>query len=150
MKTRLLLISLSFLFYCCNNTKKNITTKSENEILIEKYFEYFNNLDFVKMANLYTDSASFKDPSLGKTEVKQTKQQIIEKYKELNKIFSDLNDKVIKMYPTNKNHVIVEFISSGTGPDKSKFELPICTIFNVDKGQITKDYTYYDNFEEAK
>ncbi|WP_262892331.1 hypothetical protein ACN9ML_07985 [Dyadobacter endophyticus] len=44
--------------------------------------------------------------------------------------------------------MIVEFISTGTAPDKSKFTLPICTIFTIENGNITQDFTYYDNFSE--
>lgn len=51
------------------------------------------------------------------------------------------------MYPSGENHIIVEFVSSGTAPDNSKFELPICTIFTIENGLITKDFTYYDNFD---
>jgi len=75
-------------------------------------------------------------------------QQIIEKYSELNKLFPNLHDQVIQMYPSGDNHIIVEFVSSGTAPDSSKFELPICTILTIENGMITKDFTYFDNFEE--
>ena len=80
--------------------------------------------------------------------MKQTRQQIIDKYSELNKVFPDLHDEVIQTYPSGDKHIIVEFISTGTAPDNSKFELPICTIMTIENGIITKDFTYYDNFEE--
>jgi ketosteroid isomerase-like protein len=57
-------------------------------------------------------------------------------------------DEIIQVYPSDNNHIIVEFISSGTAPDGSKFELPICTIFTIENEKIVKDFTYYDNFEE--
>ncbi|WP_310556842.1 nuclear transport factor 2 family protein [Flavobacterium sp.] len=59
-----------------------------------------------------------------------------------------MNDKIIQIYPSGEHTVIVEFVSSGTAEDGSKFELPICTIFTIEKGKITKDFTYFDNFEE--
>lgn len=31
-------------------------------------------------------------------------------------------------------------------PDNSKFTLPICTVFTIENGLITQDFTYYDNF----
>ena len=62
----------------------------------------------------------------------------------------DVKDKVIQTYPSGDNHIIVEFVSSGTAPDNSKFELPICTIFTIENGLITKDFTYFDNFEEGQ
>jgi ketosteroid isomerase-like protein len=122
--------------------------KSENKHIIKEYFSHFNKHEWDKMAEMYKDTAEFKDPSLGKGLVKQTREQIAQKYSELNKTFADINDKVIQIYPSNNNHIVVEFISSGTAPDGSKFELPICTIFTIENGKISKDYTYYDNFEE--
>jgi ketosteroid isomerase-like protein len=97
---------------------------------------------------MYTETADFKDPSLGKGIVKQTRKQTESKYAELNKIFPDLHDKIIQIYPSGENHIIVEFVSTGTAPDNSKFELPICTVFTIENGLITKDFTYFDNFEE--
>jgi len=123
---------------------------SKNEQLVKQYFEYFNNHDWKKMAEMYTETADFKDPSLGQGIVKQTRQQIQNKYAELNKIFPDLQDKVLQIYPSGEKHIIVEFVSTGTAPDNSKFELPICTIFTIENGLITKDFTYFDNFEEGE
>lgn len=79
--------------------------------------------------------------------IKMTKANIVKKYDEINQMIPDVHDKVIKIYHSD-NNVIVEFESSGTAPDDSKFVLPICTIFEIIKGKITKDFTYYDNFEE--
>lgn len=134
----------------CNNSKENTMAKSDNEELVKIYFEHFNRHEWKKMADMYSENAEFKDPSLGQGIVKQTRQQFIEKYSELSKIFPDLNDKVIQIYPSDDNHIIVEFVSSGTAPDGSKFELQICTIFTFENGIITKDFTYYDNFEEGQ
>ena len=134
----------------CNNQNQLTMTPSENTKLVNQYFEHFNNHEWTKMANMYTETVDFKDPSLGQGIVKQTRQQIIDKYAELNGIFPDLHDHILQRYPSGDKHVIVEFISSGTAPDGSKFELPICTIFTIENGMITKDYTYYDNFEEEE
>ena len=68
----------------------------------------------------------------------------------ISKFLPDLHDQVIQTYASGDKNVIVEFVSSGTGPDKVKFELPICTIFTIENGLITKDFTYFDNFEEEK
>jgi ketosteroid isomerase-like protein len=130
------------------NTKKPQNTGS-NKKLVQQYFVYFNSHDFTKMANMYVDTAEFKDPTLGQGIVKQTRLQTIEKYSALNKLFPNLKDEVIKMYPSGDKHVVVEFKSSGTGADNSTFELPICTIFTIENGLIIKDFTYFDNFEET-
>lgn len=119
-----------------------------NEKLVKTYFEHFNKHDWKALASMYTPTAEFKDPSLGSGIIKQTQQQIIDKYSELNTIFPDLNDTVIATYPSGENHIIVEFISTGTAPDNTKFVLPICTIFTIENGKINKDFTYFDNFEE--
>ena len=145
----ILTITLLFLSSCTNKKipEKTMIT-NDNEKLVAQYFNYFNKHDWTKMASMYSETADFKDPSLGHGIVKQTHQQIIDKYSDLHQIFPDLHDEVIKVYPSGYDNVIVEFISSGTAPDKSKFELAICTIFTIENGLITKDFTYYDNFEE--
>lgn len=145
MKKIIILIAILSISSC---TTKNNKESNSNEELVKQYFTYFNNHEWKKMAEMYSENAEFKDPSLGEGIVKQTHQQIIEKYSELNGIFTDIKDEVIKTYPSGKNHIIVEFISSGTAPDNSKFELPICTIFTIENGKITNDFSYFDNFEE--
>ena len=148
MKKILTFILVTFLLTACSHPKEKTMTTSNNEKLVEQYFEHFNNHEWTKMANMYAEIVDFKDPSLGQSIVKQTRQQIIDKYSELNKVFPDLKDQVIKTYPSGDHHIIVEFVSSGTAPDNSKFELPICTIFTIENGVITKDFSYFDNFEE--
>lgn len=148
---KIAMLMVFFLIISCNNqnqSKPMNTTK--NEQLIKQYFEHFNNHDWKKMSEMYTDTADFKDPSLGAGIVKQTRKQIADKYAELNATFPDLHDKVIQVYPSGDKHIIVEFVSSGTAPDNSKFELPICAIFTIENGLITKDFTYFDNFEEEE
>ena len=150
MKRYLALIILPFALISCNNQKQITMNTTDNEGLVKQYFEHFNKHDFVQMANMYAETTDFKDPSLGQGIVKQTRQQTIEKYTELAKVFPDLHDQVIQTYPSGDKHIIVEFVSSGTGPDKVKFELAICTIFTIENGLITKDFSYFDNFDEEK
>jgi len=148
MKPILTFILLLSTLIACNNPKTENMTTTDNEKIVQQYFEHFNNHDWTKMAAMYSENAEFKDPSLGQGIVKQTRQQIIDKYSELNKIFPDIQDKVIQTYPSGDKHIVVEFVSSGTAPDNSKFELPICTIFTIENGKITKDFSYFDNFDE--
>ncbi len=142
------LIAISMI--ACNHSKPEKMTTTDNEKLVKQYFEHFNNHDWTKMANMYSETADFKDPSLGQGIVKQTRQQIIDKYSELNEVFPDLHDQVVQIYPSGDQHIIVEFISTGTAPDGSKFELPICTILTIENGVITKDFSYFDNFDEQE
>lgn len=147
MKRNITIFLFTLLAYACQSEKKQSV---ENEKLIRQFFENFNKHDYAKMAMMYVENAEFKDPSLGKGIVKQTREQTIKKYQELNNVFPNIHDEIQNVYTSGNHHVIVEFISSGTALDKSKFELPICTIFTIENGMITKDFTYFDNFEENK
>lgn len=150
MRNLMTLLFATFALISCNNQSQKSMTTTENEKIVKQYFEHFNNHEWIKMANMYSDIAEFKDPTLGQGIVKQTKQQIIEKYTELSKMFPDVKDKVIQIYPSGEKNIIVEFVSTGTAPDNSKFELPICTIFTIENGLITKDFSYFDNFDEGQ
>jgi steroid delta-isomerase-like uncharacterized protein len=144
MKKLAILIFMFLVLYACKG-KVEINTRNQNEVLIKKYFEYFNAHNWDAMANMYSDTADFKDPTLGKEIVKQTKKQTAAKYKELAGIFPNIKDEVVNTYYTEKNQIVVEFVSSGTSADAKSFTLPICTIFTIENGKITKDYTYFDN-----
>ena len=145
MKNFWILILLPLVFTGCHDRKESAVTENEN--FIRKYFEYFNQHDWKKMADMYSETAEFKDPSLGKGVVRQSRQQIVEKYDDLSRMFPDVKDKIIQIYRSGDQHIIVEFISTGTATDKTKFELPVCTVFTIVNGKIVKDFTYYDNFE---
>jgi len=146
-----MLFLFAFSFIMCNNTNSNkLTQTTDLDKIIRQYFDHFNNHEWTSMAAMYTDTAEFKDPSMGPSIVKQTKAQIIEKYDQLQHIFPNLHDEIIQTYISGENHIIVEFISTGTAEDSTEFELPICTIFTIEHGLITKDFTYYDNFEDPE
>lgn len=112
---------------------------------VQHYFELFNAHQWEQLSNLYTDTASMKDPSIGTECTRQTKQEIKTKYQELQKIIPDVHDSIIAIYPSKSNSCTVEFISSGTLPDGSQMKLSICTIFTYKDSLIAADYTYYDN-----
>lgn len=131
----------------CNKPEVKTSDTMKNEKIVRQYYEYFNAHAWEKMAGMYSDVSDFKDPSLGPGIIQQTRQQIIQKYSKLSSMFPDVKDEIIQIYPSGDKHIIVEFVSTGTAPDNSKFELPICTVFTIENGLITKDYTYYDNFE---
>jgi ketosteroid isomerase-like protein len=148
MKIVLFFIIGLFTFTSCTKQQPETQSTFDNEKFVQQYFRHFNNHDWTAMAAMYAETADFKDPSLGQGIVKQTRQQTIDKYSELNKVFPDIHDNVIQTYLSGEKHIIVEFISTGTAPDSSKLELPLCTIFTIENGLITKDFTYYDNTEE--
>ncbi len=149
MKKLVLSFAALLAFAACSNNN-TLQTGNANKQIVNTLYEHFNNHDWVKMASLYAETAEFKDPSLGEGIVVQTREQIVQKYSEMQQVFSDIKDEVIQVYPSDDKHVIVEFVSTGTAPDGSRFKLPICTIFTIENGLITKDYTYYDNFEEQQ
>lgn len=132
----------------CHSKAHKSMTSNKNIQLVKGYFDHFNKHDWTKMAGMYAETAEFKDPSLGIGIVTQKREQIIKKYSELSEQFPDVKDSIVNIYPSGDKNIIVEFVSSGTAPDHSKFELPICTIFTIENGLITKDFTYYDNFQE--
>jgi ketosteroid isomerase-like protein len=147
---KFLALSLVLLFFLSCNSEKPEVAMNKNIELVKIYFDLFNKHDWHKLSELYSEEAEFKDPSLGKGSVNQNRKQFIKKYADLNSVFPDLKDEVIQIYPSGEKHVIVEFISTGTADDNSKFELPICAIFTIENGHIVKDYSYFDNFDETK
>lgn len=140
------------LFFSCKTSVDKSTSGNApegNKAIVDTYFRYFNNHEWQKMADLYSEAPEMKDPSLGTSNITMTKADIVKKYQELHKAIPDVQDRILSTYITGDN-VIVEFVSSGTVPDSTRFELPICTIFEIKNGKITKDLTYYDNFESDK
>ena len=125
------------------------TVHDDNEALVHRYYELFNAHRWEDMAAMYAPTAQFKDPSLGPGIVPQSRAEIAAKYAGLAEVFPDLRDTIVAIYPSGPKHIIVEFVSTGTGPDGEAFELPICTIFTIENGLITGDFTYYDNFDEG-
>ncbi|HEY5825262.1 MAG TPA: nuclear transport factor 2 family protein [Cyclobacteriaceae bacterium] len=116
---------------------------NENGAIVISMFDAFNRHDWKAMADHYIDSASFLDPSFGKEYVIQSKAALASKYEEMQKFLPDIHDEVIGLYPSG-NKVSVEFISTGTMPDGTKFKLPISCILTLENGKIVKDATYYD------
>ncbi len=147
MRTVFIILILS-LAISCNEKANSSEQANKNQQIVEQYFEHFNNHEWQKISKMYVETAEFKDPSLGDGIIKMTRAEMVAKYSELNGIFPDLHDRIVKTYPSGEKNIIVEFVSSGTAPDNSKFELPICTIFTIENGKITKDFSYFDNFEE--
>ena len=142
MKKLILIFSLIIAMFSCN---KSSNQSSENQAIIKKLYEHFNKHEWQKMADLYVEVIDFKDPSFGTEITKQTRQQTAQKYSEMEKMFPDVRDEVVQIYDSGNNVVIVEFVSTGTAPDGTKFKMPICSIYTIENGKIAKDFTYYDN-----
>lgn len=121
------------------------TEKTDYEKFFEEFFTHFNAHDWESMAAMYSETAEFKDPALGFGIHKKTREEFIQQYTELSEMIPDVKDSVVSIYPSEE-HVIVEFISTGTAPDGERFMLPICAIIKIEDGLITKDFVYYDNF----
>lgn len=119
-----------------------------NSDLVKKYFEYFNEHKWQEMSGLYSEEAIFKDPSLGIHPLPMSREEIRKKYAEMAEVFPDLRDDILEIHHSGTDKVVVEFVSRGTAPDGTTFELPICTVFTIEEGKITRDHSYYDNFED--
>lgn len=148
MKPLILIVSSIFILLSCQNKTEQKAEKNEIEnqkALIKTYFKHFNAHDWPKMASMYTPKATFKDPAFGASAMEMTQAEVIKKYQQLEKMIPDVRDSVVAMYHSG-NNVILEFETQGTGPDGKDFKLPICTIFEITNGKISKDLTYYDNF----
>jgi ketosteroid isomerase-like protein len=150
MKPFFLFLMISITHLSCFEKKQKDSIVSENEKIVRQFFVHFNNHDWIKMASLYADTTAFKDPEMGIGIVKQTRAEIIEKYTAMSQMIPEVKDEIVQIYPSSDKHIIVEFVSKGVLSDGNKLELPICTIFTIENGLITKDYSYYDNFEEPK
>lgn len=133
-----------FLLSC--NCEDKATKTPENSKVVQSLFEHFNKHDWKGMADIYADSVEMRDPSMGTSVATLKRAQIQSNYEQLGKMFPDVKDSVTNMYSSGDRHVITEFISTATDSTGKKFQLPVCTIFTIENGLITKDFTYYDNF----
>ncbi|MET3878481.1 nuclear transport factor 2 family protein [Chitinophaga sp. OAE865] len=143
MKISLILL-LALPFTGCVQPGSKISLANSNTLVVKDLFDAFNQHNWKKLAACYKDTAMFLDPSFGPEPVLRTREQTAKKYQELQQQFPDIQDEVVSVY-ADRNHVTVEFISSGTGPDGKKWRLPICTVFTIEEGKIERDNTYYDN-----
>lgn len=106
-------------------------------------FAAFNRHDWPAMAACYAPEAQFLDPSFGTEWVTRSRQETAAKYAEMAQMFPDLKDSVQNVYVSG-DHVIVQFVSTGTAGDSLSFALPICTVLTFQNGLIVRDATYYD------
>jgi len=145
MKSFFSLLLCGLLLAACNNKTSEPVKDlaADNQKVITQLFEHFNKHEWEKMAAIYIDSAEFKDPAFGLKTVKQGRKQIADHYQQLNSFLPDISMANVVLYPSGDKHVVAEFVSTGTS-GSTKIELPICTIFTIENGKITKDYTYYD------
>jgi ketosteroid isomerase-like protein len=139
------IVSLILLSACASEQPADPLTAERNIAVARQVFVHFNDHNWKAMAALYADTAEFKDPSFGTGIVRQTREQTEKKYSDMESMFPDIRDDIVRVYPSGSHHVIVEFVSSATAPNGERWNLPICTIFEVRNGVIVKDYTYYDN-----
>lgn len=133
-----------FILFVCVSCQSATSDTSGNEATARALFEAFNRHDWAAMAEYYREPAQFLDPSYGLSYVSKTRKETADKYAEMTKTFRDLHDEVVGVYASG-DKVTVEFVSTGTAPDSSKFTLPIISVLTFKDGLIVKDATYYDN-----
>jgi ketosteroid isomerase-like protein len=138
MKEYLAFVVVLLVATSCNDQQ------ATNLAAAKKLYEHFNTHDWKKMADLYVDNAEFLDPSIGKSYVKQSQLQIVEKYTGMEQMFPDVQDGIKEMYAVD-DKVVIQFIATGNSGDSIKLALPICSILTFKGGKIVRDATYYDN-----
>jgi ketosteroid isomerase-like protein len=117
--------------------------QQQNIALTQKMFVAFNKHDWQAMASYYTENTLFLDPAFGKDYVTKTQHETVTKYSDLQKMFPDLHDEVVGLYPSG-DKVTVEFIATGSTGDSISFRLPIVSVLTFKNGKIVRDATYYD------
>lgn len=115
----------------------------KNAATAAKLFDAFNRHDWQEMASFYSDTASFLDPSYGKDYVIKSRKETIAKYAEMEKMFPDIHDEVVGIYPSG-DVVTVEFVATGSANDSVRFKLPIISVLHFKDGLIVRDATFYD------
>jgi len=135
--------TIVLLFILMMGCQAGAPATNDNEMLVHDFFDAFNRHAWTEMAGYYTDTASFLDPSFGTEYINQSRAEVIAKYAEMQKMFPDLHDEVVGVWPAG-DKVTVEFISTGTGPGGKKFKLPIVTVLTIRDKKIIRDATYYD------
>ena len=139
-----LIVCIVLLFLSTTFYARNEPLEVKNEAIVRAMFEAFNQHEWQKMASFYDEQARFLDPSYGPGYVTRSRQQTVEHYRELEKIFPDIKDELTGVIASG-NKVVVQFLSRGTAPDGTTWQLPICTVFTLKAGKIVIDATYYDN-----
>ena len=91
----ILLIALFFTIVSCKQNEEKViiseSNSANNEKVAKELFIHFNNHDWRKMANLYSEKAEFKEPASGMVAHQKTNEQIVKEYTELQNQFSLFN-----------------------------------------------------------
>src|SRR5690349_10857536 len=95
MKISRLLIGALMLASCSSQETNNKNVEATHAM-----FDAFNRHDWNAMTNYYSESASFLDPSFGQDYVTKTRQETAAKYSEMQKMFPDLHDELVGVYPS--------------------------------------------------
>jgi ketosteroid isomerase-like protein len=140
MKKIIRLLLSAMLLASCQSGKQ----EADNIAKAKEMFDAFNRHEWAVMTRFYSEPASFLDPSYGVEYVDKTRNEIAGKYSGMQKIFPDIHDELIGIYASD-DKVTVEFVSTGTAADGSKFRLPIISVLTFKDGAIVRDATYYDN-----
>jgi ketosteroid isomerase-like protein len=132
-----------FILTVCAACSSSESAQQQNIALTQKMFEAFNRHDWQSMVSYYKEDALFLDPAFGKEYVTKTRQETAIKYSELQKMFPDLHDEIVGLYPSG-DKVTVEFVATGNMGDSISFKLPIVSVLTFKDGKIIRDATYYD------
>jgi ketosteroid isomerase-like protein len=143
MRSTAAAFSIAMLLSACDMSGPAKVSGLDPETCVRQYFELFGRHDWIAMSSLYSDTAEFLDPSLGTLPVRMSRADVVAKYSELQAAIPDVHDSVVRVIVGDPNHVTVEFVSTGSAPDGSRFTLPIIALFTFNDGHIASDHTYY-------
>lgn len=138
---RAFLILLVWAVSACTSSSGQEEKNSQH---VQSMFEAFNRHDWKAMSEHYEDSALFLDPSFGIDYVRQSRNEMITKYTQMEQLFPNIHDKVVTLFAKG-DQVTVEFVSTGSSGDSLSFTLPISCVLTLRDQLIVKDATYYNN-----
>lgn len=138
---RTFLILLVWAVSACTSSSSQEEKNSQH---VQSMFEAFNRHDWKAMSEHYADSALFLDPSFGIDYVRQSHNEMITKYTQMEQLFPNIHDKVVTLFAKG-DQVAVEFVSTGSSGDSLSFTLPISCVLTLRDQLIVKDATYYNN-----
>jgi ketosteroid isomerase-like protein len=138
---RTVLILLVWAVSACTSSSDQEEKNSQH---VQSMFDAFNRHDWKAMSEHYADSALFLDPSFGIDYVRQSRNEMIAKYTQMEQLFPNVHDEVVTLFAKG-DQVVVEFISTGSSGDSLSFTLPISCVLTLRNNLIVKDATYYNN-----
>lgn len=150
MVLKRLLSTLLVGFGCLSCTSSESPAQASNVLLVKEANVLFNQHDWKELGKLFADSMCIKEPDNGTQIIKKSKQQQLNKLQTMHQTFPNLSRHITQLYASGNHHVIVEAITEGLAADSSQLSQSTCTIFTVENGKISREYTYHLNLSKIQ